>query len=104
MVGLFAATSALAVELPRRKSGLWDVTAAQPGAPAAPTGQVCIDEKTDDLARQLGSAAMNCSKQELRREGEAYVVDSVCRIGDATATTRARVNAWRSHTCAHRSK
>jgi len=85
------AAPALAIELPKRKSGLWDITAAQPGAPAAPSGQVCIDEKTDDLARQLGSAAMQCSKQEMSRDGEAYVVDSVCRIGESTATTRARI-------------
>ena len=85
------ASQALAIELPKRKSGLWDIMAAQPGAPAAPSGQVCIDEKTDDLARQLGSAAMHCSKQELSRDGDAYLVDSVCRIGESTATTRARI-------------
>ena len=83
---------ATAADLPRRKSGLWEVTAAQANSAPAPAGQLCIDEKTDDLARQLGQGAMDCSRQDIRSEGGGYVIDSVCRLGDTTATTLARIS------------
>jgi hypothetical protein len=30
---------------------------------------------------------LSCSKQEIRREGDRIVAESVCRIGESTATT-----------------
>jgi hypothetical protein len=87
-----AASPALGVDLPKRKTGLWEVTTGQPGQPAPVAAQLCIDEKTDDLARQLGQGAMECSKQDIRREGNGYVIDSICKLGDSTATTRARIS------------
>ncbi|GIK87236.1 MAG: hypothetical protein KJ018_07390 [Burkholderiales bacterium] len=81
-----------AADLPRRRSGLWEITTSQPGAPAAVSGQLCIDEKTDDLAQQLAQGAMSCSRQQVRPEGDGWVLDSVCRLGESTATTRARIS------------
>lgn len=83
-----APLAANAAELPKRKSGLWEISTAQTGGPAGPLAQLCIDEKTDDLTRQLAAGAVPCSKQDIRREGDRYVAESVCRIGDTTATTR----------------
>ena len=80
--------AANAVDLPKRKSGLWEISTAQTGGPAGPIAQMCIDEKTDDLTRQLAVGAASCSKQDIRREGDRYVAESICRIGDSTATTR----------------
>ena len=77
-----------AIDLPKRKSGLWEISTSQTGGPAGPTVQMCIDEKLDDLARQLAAGAVTCSRQDVRREGDRYTVDSVCRIGESTATTR----------------
>ncbi len=68
------------------------MTAATPGGPPAPSSQLCIDAKSDDLARQLAEGAIECSRQEIRREGEIYVIDSVCRLGESTATTRTRIS------------
>jgi hypothetical protein len=80
--------AANAVDLPKRKSGLWEISTSQTGGPAGPIAQMCIDEKTDDLTRQLAAGAASCSKQDIRHEGDRYVAESICRIGDATATTR----------------
>ncbi|HVF65495.1 MAG TPA: DUF3617 family protein [Casimicrobiaceae bacterium] len=79
---------ATALELPKRKSGLWEIRTTSANEPPGPSAQLCIDEKTDDLARQLAMGALSCSKMDIRQEGERYVADSVCRIGDSTATTR----------------
>jgi hypothetical protein len=78
-----------AADLPKRKSGQWEISTRQPGGPPGPVAQMCIDEKTDDLTRQLAAGSISCSKQDLRREGDRYVSESICRIGDSTATTRA---------------
>ena len=77
-----------AVDLPKRKSGLWEIATSQTGGPPGPVAQMCIDEKLDDLTKQLAAGGITCSKQEVRREGDRYVSDSVCRIGESTATTR----------------
>jgi hypothetical protein len=76
-------------DLPRRKSGLWEMsTAAQQGQTVAAT--MCVDQKTDDLSRQLAGVGVSCSKQDIRREAaNRYVFDSVCRFGESTATSRA---------------
>lgn len=111
-VGLFVATLLLqvvtsagvyAVDMPKRKSGLWEIkmtsTHSQGGTFVI---QQCIDEATDELMRnQADSASMmtpkrrnsstkqKCSTQNMRREGNKFVMDSVCRHGETTATTHA---------------
>ncbi len=84
-----APLAANAADLPKRKSGQWEISTSQPGGPPGPVAQMCIDQKTDDLTRQLAAGGITCSEQDIRREGDRYVADSVCRIGDSTATTRA---------------
>jgi hypothetical protein len=84
-----ATLAANAADLPRRKSGLWEIaTANQQGQPFA--AQMCVDQKTDDLTRQLAGVGVTCSKQNVRRESATrYVIDSVCQFGESTATSRA---------------
>ncbi len=81
---------ALADDLPKRKSGLWEIktgTAATQGAAA--TMQMCIDEKADNVAQQqaAGAAKENCSKNEIKRSGNRMTIDSVCKFGESTATS-----------------
>lgn len=85
---LLAGGIAEGVELPKRRSGIWEVATAQTGGAAGPSAQLCIDEKTDDLAKQLAAGSIFCSRMDVRREGDRYIADSVCRIGDTTATSR----------------
>jgi hypothetical protein len=84
--------TALAADLPKRKSGLWEITTSEPGGPPGPVAQMCIDQKLDDMARQFAAGALSCSRQDLRREGDRYISDSICRIGDSTATTHAVIS------------
>lgn len=90
LLGLMAVASAHAVELPKRKPGLWEITDKNPDMPAAArTVQQCIDEKTDNIMQQSldDAAKSNCTKQELKKEGDKIVSNSVCKIGEITATT-----------------
>jgi hypothetical protein len=50
---------------------------------------MCIDQKTDNMAQQMGEsvARQACSKQQIRREGNKILGDSVCKIGETTATS-----------------
>jgi hypothetical protein len=51
---------------------------------------MCIDQKTDNMAQQMGESVAReaCSKQQIRREGNKIVGESVCKIGETTATSR----------------
>ena len=84
--------AALAAELPKRKSGLWEITTSEPGGPPGPVATMCIDEKLDDMAKQLSAGAVTCTRQELRRDGDHYISESVCKIAESTATTRAVIS------------
>ena len=87
MAGSAAAAS---FEPPKRKSGLWEMKITSPQA-RGQTVQQCIDEKTDDLMKKqmTENRQMQCSKNEMRREGDKIVAESVCKIQNSTATTRA---------------
>ncbi len=86
---------AFAIDYPARKPGLWEIKTGEGGASTgtAPgqTIQQCIDAATDKAMREMGQGMGKdmCSKQDLRLEGVKLVIDSVCRIGPTTATSRA---------------
>lgn len=90
-------TPAEALDLPKRKSGLWEITTSREGAPKAAMGgsmQMCIDEKTDDLSRQLGENTSRemCAKRDIRMEGGRIVADSICKFGETTATSHSVIS------------
>jgi Protein of unknown function (DUF3617) len=76
---------------PKRKSGLWEMKIINAQAQGSHTIQQCIDEKTDDLMKKELSEARQpqCSKNEMRKEGEQIVVESVCKAQNSTVKTRA---------------
>ena len=90
-LAVLCATQVLAIDLPMRKSGLWEMKVTRDASGGRPpeTVQMCIDQKTDDLAQQMGAnvAKDACSKRDIRREGSKVVADSVCKIGETTATS-----------------
>jgi len=89
---VLATTFAYAEDLPKRKSGLWEIRMAMPGMPAGMGPmQTCVDEKTDDLMNQQSQARVqkNCSQTQVKRDGDRVVVHSVCQFDKVTATTDA---------------
>lgn len=83
--------AAASFDAPKRKSGLWEIKMSGAQSKGMPALQQCIDEKTDDLmTKEMGATQKTpCSKSEMRREGEKIVAESVCKMENSTATTRA---------------
>lgn len=93
LVAGFAALSGAvaAIDLPKRKPGLWEIHSSLANLGGAGTMmQNCIDEKTDDLMARQGeaNARQQCSRSNIRRDGNRVTVDMVCKIQGGTATTR----------------
>jgi hypothetical protein len=85
-------TSACADDLPKRKSGLWEIKMSMAGMPSGMGAmQTCVDEKSDDLTQQQSQAQAKqaCSRNDVKRDGERVVVHSVCQFDKTTATTDA---------------
>ena len=91
---ILAATPSLALDLPTRKAGLWELKMTFVGRnlPATVMRQ-CVDAATDKLmnADFAGSNAQACSKQDMKTSGGTITIDSVCKFGEATTTSHAVV-------------
>jgi hypothetical protein len=83
-------TFAAGSDMPKRKSGLWEITVSNSGTKGSQAMQQCIDEKTDDLTKNnmAGTEKQSCSKNEMRREGNKIVTESVCKMSGTTTTTK----------------
>lgn len=87
LIAVAAATPALSAgfELPPRKPGQWEMkiqvdTAAMPPQII----RMCLDEETDKLlnAKFGGMASTMCTRQEQKKDGDALILDSECKLGD----------------------
>lgn len=91
---ILSAGLAQAQDVPKRKSGLWEVkrTTVRTGEKARVV-QMCIDEASDNAVRQLAEGMRNesCKTTKLTREGDKMTVDAVCNLGQTkvTSTTHA---------------
>jgi hypothetical protein len=76
---------------PKRKSGLWEIRISNLAAKGGQTMQQCIDEMTDDLMKNnmAKTVKQSCSKNEMRREGDKWVAESICKFDGSIAKTRA---------------
>ncbi|MEA2820616.1 MAG: hypothetical protein QOJ86_2620 [Bradyrhizobium sp.] len=91
---LISSAPTLAVELPTRKAGLWELKMLRAGSPTPEmTMQHCTDETTDKkMTTQLSPMAkQNCSKNDTQKTATGYVTDSVCSFGGTTMTSHSEV-------------
>lgn len=90
-----AATPALALDMPPRKAGLWELKMDFVGRNLpAQTMKQCIDPATDRLMNQAygGAGKEACAKQDVSNAGGVMTIDSVCKFGPATVTTHSVVS------------
>jgi len=73
------------LELPSRKSGQWDIKMIPdtPGGAPAMSIEACVDEASDREMMKAGFSMSEgmCSRQDIKREGDTFVIDSTCDIG-----------------------
>jgi hypothetical protein len=95
VLALVCAAPAAALDLPARKPGLWEIKMTFEGRNLpAQTSQHCIDAETDKLMQSMSGGMREdmCSKRDVQKVGVTIVIDSVCKIGDATTTSHAVVS------------
>jgi hypothetical protein len=88
---ILAATPAVALDLPARKAGLWEIKTTMDERKEQPqVAQHCIDAETDKLMNSIGGEMRKeaCSRQDVQKVGATYVIDSVCKFGPMTSTSR----------------
>jgi hypothetical protein len=94
---LFCAMPAIADEMPQRKPGLWEIKMTMGGQEVPLRGiQQCIDAATDALMTTNVGGAMGgeCAKPRISSNSSSssnssITVDSTCKIGSTTTSTRA---------------
>jgi len=80
--------SAFSADMPKRKSGLWEIKMTHEGSSGMGPIQQCIDQNTDNLMQQKAKDnKQDCSVMDVKTSGNKVVVHSVCKIEGATATT-----------------
>ena len=86
-----AASVAHAQEVPKRKSGLWELkrtTVRTDGKERVV--QMCIDQASDNALRQLAEGMRNesCKTDKVSRDGGRMTVDAVCTLGRSQIVTK----------------
>lgn len=86
-----AAAAAQDIEFPERKAGQWEIKMVPetPGAMPETTVQACLDAESDKQMMQAGFSMSKsmCSRQEITRQGDDYIIDSTCQIGPMSTTS-----------------
>ena len=85
---------AVAVELPMRKAGLWEMKTMRAGSSTPEmTMQQCTDETTDKAMSSSFSPASKdlCSKNDTQKTATGYVNDSVCNVAGVTMTSHSEI-------------
>lgn len=86
------AVSSQAADLPKRKSGLWEIQTQMSGMPSGMPGQgpmqFCVDQASDDVLRERGDAGhkANCPVMEVKPGAGRMTVHAVCKENGLTTT------------------
>ena len=90
---LLPAADALAVELPVRKAGLWEMKMVRTGGTVPDmTMQHCTDATTDkQMSSSFSPGKETCSKQDVQKTASGFVSDSVCGVAGMTITSHAEI-------------
>ena len=95
-VPLLAATPVFAqVELPQRRAGQWEVTISTGEGAAASQVQMqaCTDAASERAMMAMGAGQMGqmCQRNEIRRDGQDYVMESDCQMGPMRVISNSRI-------------
>ena len=93
LFALLPMADALAVELPVRKAGLWEMKMVRTGGSVPDmTMQHCTDATTDkQMSTSFSPGKETCAKQDIQKTAAGYVSDSVCSVAGMTITSHAEI-------------
>ena len=89
-LSILATTAAQALDLPKRKSGLWEMTMIGDQTNGQPqTVTTCVEQKTDTgLSSSFGDKIpKNCKQPTLKKSMGSYVITSSCKFTDSNVKT-----------------
>src|SRR5262245_65711209 len=94
LLALLPASTALAVELPTRKAGLWEMKMVRTGGSVPDmTMQHCTDATTDkQMSTSFSPGKETCAKQDIQKTATGYVSDSVCSGASMTITQHGQLS------------
>ncbi len=84
-----------ALDLPKRKSGLWEMTMIGEQTNGQPqTVTTCVEQKTDTgLTSSFGGKIpKNCKQPTLKKSAGTFVIISLCKFSDSNVTTVATLS------------
>ena len=94
LVGALWATLAApllaADDLPKRKSGLWEIKMGAGG----PTMSQCVDQARDEAFRQMGNQMaqeMKCTMSNVQKGAGTYAFQQTCQMGNTKMTSATKV-------------
>lgn len=88
------AVPVVAAELPARKPGLWVTTLPSAPGQAPRSIEFCLDAATDARIQAgfgNGLGAGQCSRRDITRTANGFVIDSVCDFGQGPVGSRAEI-------------
>ena len=88
LAALLAATAS-AADVPRRKSGLWEIRTQMAGMPSQGPMQMCVDQASDNVMQERAREKTNCPVMDVSRGTGKVTIHSVCKLDATTATTDA---------------
>jgi Protein of unknown function (DUF3617) len=85
---LFSAAASAADTYPTLKPGQWEMLTSTARATAASTpirSTLCIDASVQKEMMEMGAGMRKdmCSKTDIKREGNRYITDAVCKLGES---------------------
>ena len=88
-VAACALSSAMALELPQRKPGMWENDIKQSADGKVTVTKGCRTAADLAHAKEAGDAFVkkSCSKFEVRKDGGKWITDMVCKAGAGTMTS-----------------
>ncbi|HET7776874.1 MAG TPA: DUF3617 family protein [Azospira sp.] len=86
-VGFGLSCSSWSADLPKRKSGLWEIRTQGTGMPATGPMKMCVDEAKDNLMQEGPGPKPDCSVMDVKQSGNKVTIHSVCRMDKTTVTT-----------------
>lgn len=87
-----APSSAEQVEFPSRKTGYWEIRMVDDAGSGMPAMAVhaCIDAASDKamMATGLSMTKDMCPKMDMKRDGNAIVIESECKVAGMTSASK----------------